>query len=137
VGAVLTQNTSWTGVVRAIDALKAAGVLEPRALLALAPERLASLIRPAGTFNVKERRLRATVSWWVDEAGGEPGRLAGGDLADVRRRLLEVPGVGRETADSILLYAASRPVFVIDAYTRRVFGRLGRCLVGAGGSSCF
>ena len=125
VGAVLTQNTSWTQVERAIAALKVAGALGPDALLALPEERLAALIRPAGYFNVKARRLRALVQFLVDDVGGDPAGLATGDLASRREQLLAVPGVGRETADSILLYAAGRPIFVIDAYTRRLFGRLG------------
>ena len=125
VGAVLTQNTSWTGVERAIAGLKVAGALAPGPLLALPHETLAALIRPAGCFNVKARRLRALVRFLVDEVGGDPTRLATGGLAVRRAQLLAVPGVGRETADSILLYAAGRPIFVVDAYTRRLFGRLG------------
>lgn len=125
VGAVLTQNTAWVNVERAIANLRAAGALEPHALLALPPERLALLLRPAGYFNVKARRLRALVEFLVRETGGEVAALAAREPAELRLRLLEVPGVGRETADSILLYALGRPVFVVDAYTRRIFGRLG------------
>jgi endonuclease-3 related protein len=125
VGAVLTQNTAWTNVEKAIATLKGAGALDPGSILALSHERLAAMLRPAGYFNVKARRLASLVRFLVDEAGGDPTRLATGDLARTRQRLLEVPGVGRETADSILLYAAGRPIFVVDAYTRRVFGRIG------------
>jgi endonuclease-3 related protein len=126
VGAVLTQNTAWTNVERAIANLKAAGALDASALVALDEASLAALLRPAGYFNVKARRLRALVRYLLDEAGGDPARLDGRDLPRLRASLLAVPGVGRETADSILLYAVGLPVFVVDAYTRRIFGRLGR-----------
>jgi endonuclease-3 related protein len=125
VGAVLTQNTAWVDVERAIGNLREAGALDARALLDLPEERLAALLRPAGYFNVKARRLRALVAFLADRAGGDPARLPTGDPDGLRRDLLAVPGVGRETADSILLYAVGLPSFVIDAYTRRLFGRLG------------
>lgn len=126
VGAVLTQNTAWTNVERAIANLKAAGALDAGTILALDEPALAALLRPAGYFNVKARRLRALVRYLCDEAGGDPARLDGRDVPRLRASLLAVPGVGRETADSILLYAVGLPVFVVDAYTRRIFGRLGR-----------
>lgn len=125
VGAVLTQNTSWINVERAIANLKAAGALETRPLLDLPVDELAALLRPAGYFNVKARRLRALVRFLADRADGDPARLPSDDPMRLRTDLLAVPGVGRETADSILLYAVGVPVFVIDAYTRRLFGRLG------------
>ncbi len=125
VGAVLTQNTSWTNVERAIANLKAASALEARALLDLPIDELAALLRPAGYFNVKARRLRALAAFLIDRADGDPTRLPAGDPTRLRQDLLAVPGVGRETADSILLYAVGVPTFVIDAYTRRLFGRLG------------
>jgi endonuclease-3 related protein len=125
VGAILTQNTAWTNVERAIAALKAAGALDPASILALPQERLAALIRPAGYYNVKARRLREVVRFVVDEAGGRIESLAGRDPAALRASLLAIPGVGRETADSILLYAIGVPSFVVDAYTRRIFGRIG------------
>jgi endonuclease-3 related protein len=123
VGAVLTQNTAWGNVERAIANLKAAGVLTPESIVALPHERLAALIRPAGYFNVKARRLRSFCEFLV-ESGGEPA-LADTPTGLLRARLLAVHGIGPETADDILLYAFGRPVFVIDAYTRRLFGRLG------------
>lgn len=123
VGAVLTQNTAWTNVERAIDALDRAGALETRALLALPETELAQLIRPAGYFNVKARRLRNYCRWYLEQ-GEYPG-LNGLDTATLRAGLLSVNGVGPETADDILLYAFARPVFVIDAYTRRLLTRLG------------
>ncbi|MEW6693333.1 MAG: endonuclease III domain-containing protein [Pseudomonadota bacterium] len=123
VGAVLTQNTAWSNVERAIANLKAAGTLSMQALLALPLDELAALIRPAGYFNVKARRLRALLEW-VSAAGGVEA-LSGWTDEKLRSGLLGVHGVGPETADDILLYAFGRPVFVIDAYTRRILGRLG------------
>lgn len=123
VGAVLTQNTAWSNVERAIANLKAAGALSMQALLALPLDELAALIRPAGYFNVKARRLRALLEW-VSAAGGVEV-LSGWTDEKLRSGLLGVHGVGPETADDILLYAFERPVFVIDAYTRRILGRLG------------
>jgi len=123
VGAVLTQNTAWSNVERAIANLRAAEALEPNRLLALGPERLAELIRPAGYFNVKAQRLRHFCDF-LRAAGGEAA-LAKLPTAELRHRLLAVHGVGPETADDMLLYAFARPVFVIDAYTRRLFQRLG------------
>jgi endonuclease-3 related protein len=129
VGAVLTQAVSWTNVERAIANLKSSGALSPPALRRLPPEELARLIRPAGYYNVKARKLKA-LAQLMGDAGDDLSRLFnegtdGEDTGGLRRRLLGVYGVGEETADSILLYAASRPVFVIDAYTRRIMGRLG------------
>ncbi|MEO1750893.1 endonuclease III domain-containing protein [Thiofaba sp. EF100] len=130
VGAVLTQNTAWSNVERAIANLKAAGALSIEALLALSLDELAALIRPAGYFNVKARRLRALLEW-VSAAGGEEALAQWSDDA-LRAGLLGVRGVGPETADDILLYAFGRPVFVIDAYTRRILGRLGLVDPGTG-----
>lgn len=123
VGAVLTQNTAWSNVERAIANLKEVSWLEPSAIAAAEPTRLAQLIRPVGYFNVKARRLQSFCRFLL-ERGGEAqlGALATDEL---RRLLLEVHGVGPETADDMLLYAFDRPVFVVDAYTRRIFLRLG------------
>ncbi|MCU0841191.1 MAG: hypothetical protein MUC79_05655 [Thiobacillaceae bacterium] len=127
VGAVLTQNTAWTNVERAIANLKAGGALSAPALLALPDAALAELIRPAGYFNVKARRLKALCAFLEDRGvADDPVRLRDlGSLPQLREQLLAVHGVGEETADSILLYALGLPVFVVDAYTRRVFTRLG------------
>lgn len=122
VGAVLTQNTAWTNVEKAIANLRAAGLLEAGAILA-AGERLPEAIRPSGTFNVKAERLRALCRWFV--AGGGFAGLDARPTAELRHELLAVRGIGRETADAILLYAFERPVFVVDAYARRILGRLG------------
>lgn len=125
VGAVLTQNTSWKNVARAIANLKAAGVLELDALRALKPKKLAELIRPAGYYNLKEQRLRNLLDMFQDQCSGELDRLWERPLPEARELLLAVKGVGPETADSILLYAGGLPTFVIDAYTFRVLGRHG------------
>ena len=125
VGAILTQNTSWSNVERAIANLKAAGVLEPEKLLALSEPELAALIRPAGYFNVKARRLRAFLRVLVGEFGGRLDRLFAGETGAVRERLLAICGIGPETADSMLLYAGGHHRFVIDAYTKRIFQRHG------------
>src|SRR5512140_3507359 len=125
VGAILTQNTSWSNVERAIANLKAARVLEAKKLFALSESNLATLIRPAGYFNVKARRLRSFLRVLVEEYGGSLKRLLAGDTAAVRERLLAIHGVGPETADSMLLYAGGHHRFVIDAYTKRIFQRHG------------
>jgi len=125
IGAVLTQNTAWTNVERTLERLRAADLIDARALVAEPIDALAERLRPSGYFNVKARRLQALAAFLVARVDGDPSRLAGWDLAAARGALLAVAGVGRETADSILLYAAGHPVFVIDAYTRRLVGRLG------------
>jgi endonuclease-3 related protein len=124
VGAVLTQNTAWANVEKAITTLRKAGALTPSALLALPESELAQLIRPAGYHNVKARYLRTMTSWVADRAGGDISRLASESPAALRDELLALHGVGKETADSILLYAVGLPVFVIDAYTLRIGARL-------------
>lgn len=124
VGALLTQSVSWGNVERAIDNLKAAGALSPPVLRQLPLEELARLIRPTAYYNTKARKLKA-LARLMGSAGDDLGRLFSGDTSELRDRLLGVYGIGEETADSILLYAAGRPVFVIDAYTRRILGRLG------------
>lgn len=123
VGAILTQNTAWTNVERAIANLKAAGVLEAKMLFALPESKLAELIRPAGYFNVKARRLRSFLRVLLEDFGGDLKRLFAGETSVVRARLLAVNGIGPETADSLLLYAGGHHSFVIDAYTKRIFQR--------------
>ena len=120
VGAVLTQNTAWVNVERAIENLRQANLLSAESIAAMKPPALAEHLRPAGYFNVKARRLQALCEYLVAHP-----QLAEIDTPSLRERLLGVHGVGPETADDILLYAYQRPVFVIDAYTRRLFGRLG------------
>lgn len=123
VGAILTQNTGWSNVEKAIASLKSLDYLDPQAIVALPDEALAGLLRPAGYFNIKARRLKGFCAWYLDQGGHEP--LSRGETGDLRRGLLVIKGIGPETADDILLYAFKRPVFVIDAYTRRLFARLG------------
>jgi len=123
VGAILTQNTAWSNVERAITNLKAAQVLEPGKLFALPESKLAELIRPAGYFNVKARRLRSFLRVLIEEFGGDLSRLFAGETSVVRERLLAIHGIGPETADSLLLYAGGHHSFVIDAYTKRIFQR--------------
>ena len=125
VGAILTQNTSWSNVEKAIGRLKAEGVLEPSTLFGLDDDTLAEKIRPSGYFRVKTKRLKAFLAVLCGEFSGDVERMLSGDLFWVRQRLLEIPGVGEETADSMLLYAGGRPVFVVDAYTRRILTRHG------------
>lgn len=123
VGAILTQNTAWSNVERAIERLKARRLLDARRLRILPRAELAGLIRPAGYFRVKARHLKALVEFLWQRFGGRFQPLRTAPLQDLRNELLAVPGIGPETADSILLYAAGRPVFVVDAYTRRVLAR--------------
>ncbi len=123
VGAVLTQNTAWTNVERAIANLKRGRLLSLKRLAGLPPARLAALIRPAGFFNLKAKRLRSVLTR-ITARGGIAG-LSRLPTARLRLELLACHGVGPETADSVLLYAFERPVFVVDAYTRRILSRYG------------
>jgi endonuclease-3 related protein len=123
VGAILTQNTNWGNVARAIAALKDRDLLEPQALHDLPEAELARLIRPAGYYNLKARRVKNFLALLQGRYQGSMEVMAGGGLEDLRRRLLEVKGIGPETADSILLYALNKPTFVVDAYTFRVLSR--------------
>lgn len=124
IGAILTQNTAWRNVLKAMASLRAAGAIDFARLHALPENDLAELIRAAGTFRVKARRLKAFVSWLM-ERGGDLAAALTGDVAAVRARLLGISGIGPETADAILLYAGHRPSFVIDAYTMRILRRHG------------
>jgi endonuclease-3 related protein len=125
VGAVLTQNTSWQNVERAISNLRQADLLEPHALNGVPAEELEELIRPAGYFRVKAGRLRSLLKFLVERYGGSLEAMFRTSLPELRQELLSVHGIGPETADSILLYAGELPSFVVDAYTHRVFGRHG------------
>jgi len=125
VGAVLTQNTAWTNVEKAVDNLRQADLLDPEALLACPKPTLETALRPSGYFRVKTKRLQGFCQYVVERYGGSMARMAAQPLADLRAELLAVNGIGPETADDILLYACGKPVFVVDAYTRRVFGRHG------------
>jgi len=125
VGAILTQNTAWANVVRAIANLERAGLMDARRLAAVRSARLAALVRPSGYYNVKARRLKAFITMLARDYGGDMKALAAEPLPALREKLLGVYGVGPETADSILLYALGLPTFVVDAYTRRVLSRHG------------
>ena len=120
VGAILTQNTAWTNVEKAIGNLLAAGVMSPERVLATSDTELQELIRPAGFFTQKCTYLKAMAAFMLER---ESAFEQSTDVGALRKELLSVKGVGRETADSILLYAFNKPIFVIDAYTRRVAER--------------
>lgn len=123
IGAILTQNTAWTNVERAIAKLREAGCLSFDRLHALSEPELSELIRPAGTYRVKARRLKTFVDALYRDHDGSLAAMLGGPLAQARARLLALHGIGPETADAILLYAGGRPSFVVDAYTLRILRR--------------
>jgi endonuclease-3 related protein len=125
VGAILTQSAAWGNVERAIDNLKRAEALSPGKLRRLQLPRLAKLVHPCGYYNAKALKLKSFAFWLGNHYADDLDRLFASDTDDLRRQLLSVHGVGQETADSILLYAAGKPVFVIDAYTRRILSRIG------------
>ncbi len=125
VGAILTQNTSWRNVEKAIQKLKMNGVLNPEGIHQLKKSQLALLIRSSGYYRVKADRLKSFVDFLFEEYGGDLKRMKRGRLADLREKLLGVKGIGPETADSILLYGLEKPIFVVDAYTNRILSRHG------------
>jgi endonuclease-3 related protein len=123
VGAILTQNTSWSNVEKAINNLKKENLLEPQKLYRINQEELAQLIKPSGYYNIKARRLKNFVNIFVNDFEGSAENMFSGDSRELRKKLLKVNGIGPETADSILLYAGKKPFFVVDAYTKRIFSR--------------
>lgn len=123
VGAILTQNTSWRNVEKAIDHLKKEKLLTPAALHQLPHQKLAALIKPAGFFNIKAKRLKNFLDFLFSRYNGRLGSMACVESGRLRQELLAINGIGPETADSILLYAFDKPVFVVDAYTKRIFSR--------------
>ena len=125
VGAILTQSAAWQNVEKGINNLKTADALSPMALRQLPIEEIARLIHPCGYFNTKATKLKALVDWLSEVCDDNLEKLFTTETEDLRKQLLAVYGVGPETADSILLYAANKPVFVVDAYTRRILTRLG------------
>ena len=125
VGAVLVQNTAWKNVERAIANLRDAGLMDVRSLCAIPVEELAELIRPAGYFQVKARRLQCLLEFVVERYDGSLEAMFATDVATLREQLLAVHGIGPETADAILLYAGGLPTFVVDTYTHRVLARHG------------
>lgn len=130
-GAILTQSTSWRNVEKAIANLKAASLLSPRALAEVPEPLLAELVRSSGYYRVKARKLQLFARHLVQHHDGRLEALFHVKLPELRQELLSIWGVGPETADSIILYGARKPVFVVDAYTRRIFHRLGLTPAGA------
>lgn len=127
VGAILTQNTNWKNVEKAIANLKTEDLVSPDAIHKVSRQRLSRLIRPSGYFNIKADRLKSFTDFLMSEYGGDLKAMLREKTGVLREKLLCVKGIGPETADSILLYAAGRPVFVVDAYTRRILSRHGLC----------
>jgi endonuclease-3 related protein len=125
VGAILTQNTNWENVEKAINNLKREGLLSPEGLRDVSPPRLAEVIKPAGYFNVKSSRLKDFVVYLFARHNGCLDAMFSGAWQELRRELLAVRGIGPETCDSIMLYAGNKPTFVVDTYTKRLFSRLG------------
>ncbi|MBI4706844.1 MAG: endonuclease III domain-containing protein [Candidatus Omnitrophica bacterium] len=123
VGAILTQNTNWVNVEKAIVNLKEEKLLDAKKLYKLPEKKLAKLIRPAGYYNVKAKRLKNFLRFFLESYRGNIRAMKKADLDILRRQLLNVNGIGPETADSILLYALEKNIFVVDAYTKRVFSR--------------
>lgn len=124
-GAILTQNTAWANVEKAIANLKAQGLMSPEALNTLSLNELAELIRPAGYYRVKAARLKPFLEYLLREYQGNLEKMFKKPLGALRKELLNLHGIGEETADSILLYAGGYPIFVVDAYTRRILHRHG------------
>ncbi|MCE5186272.1 MAG: endonuclease III domain-containing protein [Planctomycetaceae bacterium] len=125
VGAILTQNTSWSNVEKAIANLKNADCLSPQKLHTIAVEQLGTLIRPAGYYNIKAQRLKNFIHYLFERHSGDLDSLEALSAGTLREQLLAIKGIGPETADSICLYAFNKPIFVVDAYTARIFGRHG------------
>lgn len=123
VGSILTQNTSWANVEKAINNLKRKNLLAPRKLYGLSLRTLAAYLRPCGYYNVKAKRLKNFLSYFIGTYAGGTTAMARQGTERLRRELLAVSGIGPETADSILLYALHKPVFVVDAYTKRILSR--------------
>ena len=120
IGAILTQNTNWANVEKAMDNIKAAQVLQTDRLYQMDRESLSELIRPAGYYRLKAERLKHYLTWFVDQYQGNLAQLSQVSTRDLRDELLAIKGIGPETADSILLYALNRPIFVVDTYTARM-----------------
>jgi endonuclease-3 related protein len=127
VGAILTQNTAWNNVEKSIENLKQRDLLEPEKLSKIEEEDLAQLIRSSGFYNLKSKRLKNFLEW-LKKYNYDIAKIKNKSVTSLREELLSIKGIGKETADSILLYAFEMPVFVIDAYTKRMFSRLGLIL---------
>ena len=125
VGAILTQSAAWGNVEKAIANLKSAKALSPEALCRLTLSEVARLIRPCGYYNAKALKLKSFAHWLGEYYDDDLSKLFANNIDHLRQQLLSVHGIGQETADSIILYAANKPIFVIDAYTRRIINRIG------------
>ena len=123
VGAILTQNTSWTNVKKAIANLKQQNLLSPQLLSKISEPELAGIIRPSGYYNQKAKKIKNFLKYFMREYSGSIEIMATRDMYILRTELLAINGIGPETADSILLYALEKPIFVVDSYTRRIFSR--------------
>jgi len=132
VGAILTQSAAWSNVEKAIANLKAAGVLSPQGIRRLPLAELAEIIRPSGYYNAKAKKLKSLAHWLGEKCGDDLSQLFATGTGSLRQQLLSIHGIGPETADSIILYAVGKPVFVIDAYTRRIVNRIGLAPVDNG-----
>ncbi len=125
VGAILTQGTNWLNVENAIARLKAKKVLHPEKLYRMSPDKISALIKSAGYHNIKAKRIKEFLKFFFEVYQGDLKKMSQDDPRKLRKLLLSVNGIGPETADSILLYALNKPVFVVDAYTKRIFSRHG------------
>jgi endonuclease-3 related protein len=125
VGAILTQSAAWLNVEKAIANLKAAKALSPQALRRFSLPEIATLIHPCGYYNTKARKLKSLAHWLGEYCNDNLNKLFASSTDQLRQQLLAIWGIGQETADSIILYAANKPIFVIDAYTRRIINRVG------------
>ncbi|MBL7156947.1 MAG: endonuclease III domain-containing protein [Candidatus Omnitrophica bacterium] len=123
VGAILTQNTAWSNVEKAINNLKRKKLLTPQKMMRVPAKNLKTLIRPSGFYNEKAKKLKNFAEFLIKFSNGNVDKLKSYNASTLRRKLLSVKGIGPETADSILLYALDKPVFVVDAYTKRIFAR--------------
>jgi len=130
VGAILTQSAAWSNVAKAIANLKSAKALSPKVLCQLTTPQLAALIYPCGYYNAKALKLRSFAHWLGEYYDDSLDKLFANDVDYLRQRLLSIHGIGPETADSIILYAASKPIFVIDSYTLRIISRIGLAPIG-------
>ncbi len=124
IGAILTQQSTWTNVEKALSNLKEANILTPNDIVSLPLNNLKQIIKPSGFFNQKAENLRRLSKYILDFYGGNIELLFGKDKKNLREELLELKGVGKETADSIILYGAEKTEFVVDAYTKRIYSRL-------------
>lgn len=125
IGAILTQSAAWVNVEKAMFNLKAAGALSPEGLRRLGQDELACLIHSCGYYNAKALKLKSFVGWLDENYDGSLDKLFALNIEPLRQQLLSVHGIGEETADSVILYAANKPIFVIDSYTRRIMSRIG------------